>query len=612
MTEKHDHHKRTTKNESFDTTFTATKAEKNDIDACLTSIYQDNDGTIPNMTEIDVKKGSSVMRVFTILLGLGVVSALLAWAGFLYLPGKNTLVENNILFDIQGDREVAVGVTTTYTLVYGNKYDQSIKNASLSIYYPDGFVFITSSRPAGNPGHTEWTIGALAADNEGRLTITGKYYGVVGEQKNWRTFFNYTPSNFNSELQKITNLTATINENPYTLEVTGSDSVSVGTDAFYTFTVNKKTANNQTVQLNVVPPENFLITSSTPALKNNKILINWSSTSTPNTVKVIVKGKYKASTGGSNAIKGVLYLPTTGNQLFTLASAELVPQLQKSLLEFGITVNGTGNDIDAKPGDDLTIIVRLKNTSGEEIKNASIDLAFDAPSLKKLSALAWGSVTDKHDGDIVGQQITDALRRGTISWDSKNVKELAKIKPDGQVTIEIKLPLKDAQDFDYSALKETIIKINSTIDYLDAKNVTKSAAGSPIAITLVSDLGFVGKDSVATNGQGKEEHAVSWTLTNSFHPLKNIVATAEVYGDTTFLPGDSSLGKATYDPRTKKITWTIAELSQDDSETTNSFTLVINTKNPTQNTLLSKVLVEAEDALTGKKVTVTGKEVLLK
>lgn len=589
--------------------FVVSPPDENDIDACLTNIYQDMDGNIPDMKQISIKKSNPFLRVLGFLFGLSVVCALLAWAGFLYLP-KAGNIENNILFEIQGPKEVAMGATTTYTLVYGNKYDAPVKNASLSIYYPEGFVFVTSSKPASNNGNTEWKIGTLSADEEGRLTIVGKYYGSTNDQKTWRSFFNYRPNNFNSELQVITTLTAKINGNPYTLELTGSDTVAVGNDAFYTFTITKTTDSNQPVQLTVVPPENFLITSSTPALKNNKITINWSNTSTPHTAKVTLKGKYKSASGAP--LKGVLYLPTSNNQLFMLTSAELATVLQKSNLEFGVAINGSTNDFDAKPGDDLTITVHLKNTSGEEIKNAAIELSFDAPSLKRLSALNWGGVSDKADGTIVGEQITDSLRRGTITWNSKKIPALAKIKADGEITINLKLPLKDAQDFDYSSLKETLIKVNSSVDYLDSKAITKSTAGSPIAITLVSDLAFSGRDTVSVNGQNKEEHAVVWTLTNTFHPLKNITATAEVYGDTTFLTGDSSLGKAEYDPRTKKITWIIVELDQDDTEITNNFTLVINTKNPTQNTLLSKVTIEAEDALTGKKITIVGKEITLK
>ena len=585
--------------------------DENDIDTCLTNIYQDHEGRIPNMKEISIKKSSPFVRILSFVFGLVVVCALLAWAGFLYFPGQ-TANENGLVFDIRGSRDVAVGVTTTYTLSYANTSDAHIKNATLSVHYPEGFVFITSSVPSNNSGHTEWKINSLKSSSEGSLIITGKYYGQYNEQKTWRTFFNYTPDNFNSELQKITTLTAVINDNPYKLELTGSDGVAVGSDAFYTFSVSKTTNNKQPIQLSIVPPGNFIITSSTPALKNNKVTIDWGSTTSPDNFRLIIKGKFK-NADTPNMIKGVLYLPFADtNQLFTIATAGITSQLLKSDLEFGTTINGTQNDTEAKPGETLAVTIHLKNSSPEEMKNAAVTISFDAPSVKRQSLLNWSGLEDKYDGSVVGEQLTDTVRRGQITWNSKKISDLAKIKPGSEVLINVKLPLKTTTGFDYSAIKETVIKVNSSVDYLDAKGISKSTAGNPIIITLETDLAFIGRDTLTINGQGKEEHAVSWILTNTFHPLKNITATAVAYGDTTFLSGETTDGTSGYDPRDKKIIWTIDELQPGDNQSKNTFTLVLNTKNPTQNTLLSKVTIEAEDAITGQKISLIGKEITLK
>jgi hypothetical protein len=43
-----------------------------------------------------------------------------------------------------------------------------------------------------------------------------------------------------------------------------------------------------------------------------------------------------------------------------------------------------------------------------------------------------------------------------------------------------------------------------------------------------------------------------------------------------------------------------------------TFTLVVNAKNPTQNTLLSKVKIEATDTVAGKKILLSGNEIKLK
>lgn len=595
-------------------TFVVSPPNKEDIDSCLNTIYKDEEGHIPNMKEIAIKKNSPFMRIFTFLFGLGIVCTLLAWVGFLYVPRQGGLGENNIMFDIQGAREVALGEATTYTLVFANKHDVAIRDATLSVYYPEGFMFVTSSLPAFNAGNNEWNIGDMEAHSEDRITITGKYYGLLNDEKSWRTFFNYTPDNFNSELQKITTLTAKITENPYTIEISGPETAVVGADTIFTFAVAQKSDGNEPVQLAITPPANFIISSSSPALgKNNRATINWNDALTPNRALVSIKGQFKDSTESSNTFTAIAYLPfEKSNQLFSIATAEFTSALQKSNVAFSATVNKTSGDLDAKPGENLTFEVKLKNNSGADMNNASIQLTLDAPSLNRQSSLAWPSVKDTYDGDIVGVQISDTVRRGEITWNNKKIPALTKVKPDDEIVITVQLPVKDSDTFNFNTLKETIIKVSASLDYTDASGSNKNVAASPTTITLVSDLAFSNKSTVTTNSQGKEEHVVTWTLTNSFHALKNIVATAEMYGDATYLSGTTSEGKTDYDPRDKKITWAIADLKEGRKTMTSGFTLVLNTKNPTQNTLLSKVTIVAEDAVTGKKIQLTGKEITLK
>lgn len=594
--------------------FIISPPDEKDVDSCLANIYQDDEGQIPNMKSITVKKGGGFLKFLTFVFTLAIVCAGLAWAGFFYLPNRTGNSGNTIFFDIQGAREVTLGATTTYRLAYENKHDVSIKNATLSVYYPEGFVFITSSIPSLNAGHNEWQLGSIAAGKGGEISITGKYFGSQNEQKTWRTFFNYTPSNFNSELQVISTLSAVISKNPFSLEVTGPESIVVGADAEYTFTIRKNDSGKQPVQLAIVAPANFLITSSSPSIgKNNRVTIDWSSASSPDSATVTVRGKFKDSAASENKIKGTLYLTFAGSsQVFSVGTAEVTTQMAKSNLDLVTTINGSNNDFEAKPGDMLAIAVRLKNTSGSEMKNIVVELSFDAPALKKVSSLNWSAIEDKYDGAIVGEQLNDTLRRGEISWNSKKIPALAKLKQNDEITINIKLPLKRTDAFDFSSLKEALVKVNTSVDYTDTSGASKNIAASPIAITLVSDLAYEGRDTVTTNGQGKEEHSVTWILTNSFHPLKNIILTAEVYGDATYLTGNDSAGEIVFNPRDKKITWKIDEMPLNVDIANGTFTLVLNTKNPTQNTLLSKVAIEAEDALTGKKLTLTGKEIILK
>jgi hypothetical protein len=67
-----------------------------------------------------------------------------------------------------------------------------------------------------------------------------------------------------------------------------------------------------------------------------------------------------------------------------------------------------------------------------------------------------------------------------------------------------------------------------------------------------------------------------------------------------------------FSAKDKRITWTIPSMPESIDVGSGTFTLVVNAKNPTQNTLLSKVKIEATDVVAGKKITLSGSEIKLK
>ncbi len=583
-------------------------AQEKDIENCLTTIYQDERGEMPNMKTMTIKKSGSFGRFVSIVFMVGIACALLAWAGFFFLPTPNTTADQ-VDLSIDGPNNVTIGVTTTYRISFSNYHQNSLKNATLNLYYPEGFVYIESSQPPQNAGHNEWKLNTIEQGAEKTISVTGKYYGVINDQKSWRAFFNYTPSNFNSELQKITTKSVTLTDSPYHVTMTGPDEITVGSDAIYTLHAISDKPTSQALYLSPLLPTNFQLASSSPSLdKNNRWKVNFTS-STDNTY--ILKGKFKDS-GTAAGIKAVLHLPLTAtNQILQVASAEIRPTVAKNDVTFATAINGNLNDFNTKPGDQLKISINFKNTSQTEIKNASLVLSLEGPSVKRQSALAWSEIKDAHDGVIVGEQISDAVRRGQITWNSKKIPALATIKPNETVTVDLSIPVKDTRDFDFNASKENTIKVNTSLSYVNGSQ-TQTLAASPLTLTIISDLAFSGKDSVSTNSQGKEEHAITWTLTNHLHDLKDITVTANAYGDVTYLVGAVSSGTAEYNPSTKKVTWTIPSLPESVDVATSNFTLVLSSKNPTQNTLLSKVSVQATDVNTNQVITLQGNEIGLK
>lgn len=597
------------------------KEKKQEIDKQITAIYEDGDGKIPNMKKIELRKSHPWTSA---LVGLVAIVLLAAGGWYAYdrlFSGK--LSGDELAFEIIGPTETALGATTTYTLSYRNNQKTTLKNCLLTVNYPEGFVFVESSRPTtGGAGRNEWNLDEMKPRDEGEIQIIGRTLGDLGQEASWRAFINYQPENFNSEMQAIATLKTKIASSPVSVSVGGPDKKTIGEEAEYVFTL-KNESDWQPEKLELAPnwPANFFLTSSSPALgKNNRWTIKFSATSTasssPNNLVYKIRGKLgesASSTAEENQIKisaDVFLPPTNGRRSYRLASGEIKTELAKNACELRLAVNGSMTDFGSRPGDTLNITLAAKNAGKETMKRAVLRLTLDAPALKKQSALNWPEIDDPLDGDIIGSQISDTRRRGQISWNSSKLADLKEIKPGEEITIDLRLPIRNEENFDLAELSEFTVSLLPEIEYADAAGKTRSLSGNPINITLNSDLVFEGRDE--NLGGAPAQRKITWVLTNNFHPLKNLELSASIFGQTEFeSPTPTPAGEVSFDRDTQKITWKIAEMPEGVDVLALPFTLTLNQQNPTQNLLVSKVHVRAEDAITGQALDFMGEETAL-
>jgi uncharacterized repeat protein (TIGR01451 family) len=584
-------------------------AGKNEINEVLTNLYGPNDDDQSDVKEITVKKSNSFFTLVTAL-GFLVFIAAVVWAGFIYMPASKSGGNADVTLEINGPTQLSLGATTTYTLSYSNRSNSTLNKVVLNAYYPEGFVYSSSSEVPSNAGHNEWNLKSLAPYQKGSLTVTGLNFGSLNEQKSWRVFLNYEPTNFNSELQKAATLTTVISNSPIQLTISGPDQVSLGTDATYAFALQKDPSWKSQLTVSPMVPTNFSISSSSPKLdKNNQWTIAAKSTSTPGTFKLT--GKFVSNSDQPSPIRGQVFMPASGGDNYQIASAQLTSQLIKNDVSASLAINGAVTDFDSHPGDTLNMTVRVKNQSATDISNATVKLVLTAPSQSKVSLLKWSDLVDKNQNTILGEQIDDYTRRGTISWDSSQVPALAKIKSGSEVSFDIQLPIKDAKSFDLATIKNPIITATLSAKFKDSTKTTQNATTKPITITLDSDLTFSNDDAVSNAGLDGEKHLVNWVLNNNFHPLKNIKLTATTYGDVTFTMLSKAAGELTYDQNQNLITWIIPEMPDGTDVLNSSFSITLNKHNPTQTLLLSKVHLTAEDSVTGKTIDLAGEEISL-
>ena len=410
----------------------------------LSSIYRDDRGNLPDMGKIKIQGRNSAVKTFFGIIVLGGFLAAAAWAGFFLLPAANKMSENQIKLVIDGPQKIALGSSNSYKITFENLQNVKLKNATLTVYYPEGFAFSESSFPAKNVGRTEWELGIIGAKKKGELVITGASYGSLNKETSWRVLLNYQPENFNSILQKVTTFTTSIDQSPISLTITGPEKATIGNEAEYTFKL--KIADSFTapaMELSPIWPANFHLATSTPSLKKS----GWPIVNATTDMVFKVKGQFSDSADPTSEVKAILYLsPTEPTEKFEVANTSLKTTIIKNALNLNLAINGSLGNLSAQPGNTLNLTLNTKNSSPEIANKTIIKLTIEAPSVQKQSILNWINFQDKYDGAVKGEQINNDLRRGTITWDDKKIPALSALKANDEVNIDLGMPIKGAEN----------------------------------------------------------------------------------------------------------------------------------------------------------------------
>ncbi|HLC69885.1 MAG TPA: hypothetical protein VJH75_02465 [Patescibacteria group bacterium] len=581
-----------------------------EIDRFLNSVYE-NDGRRTNLKQIEMKKGHPFLKGFITLIILGGLLAAIAWIGFWVLPGNKNFSENNVSVSFNGPESVTAGEEVTYEIAYSNNEKVALNDVSLVVRYPQGFVFKTSSVEPENASKSSWTIGKLAAQKRGVLEITGVIYRAQGSEQSFTAMLYYKPDNFKSQLQKTATLVNTVKDSPYALLITGADKITVGAETDFAFKIKNSQKNPVWPGLELTPllPVGFEITSSTPALKDNKWTLAADETASEKIF--VLRGKLNETNEEQIKMAAEL-IAVLGNEKQKIAEGSITSNVVKNAVNLTLAVNGYTTGLNVKPGDNLVVSLRAANLSDNPITNAVVRLNLDAPSINRQSILDWAKVNDKLNGDIKGEQLSETIRRGQITWKSNHSGLLKKLDKSKELVIDVQIPIKEGDRIASETLKENQIKISAEISYTDSAGNEQTVASNIVSLKLNSDLALETRDKILSDSDTSSEYEVTWILTNNLHPLKNIRVEAELFGKSLWQKPESAASwSVNYEEDSKKIVWTIPAMPESVDTLALKYKVTLQEKNPSQNTLISKPKVTAEDTVTGEKIEFVGEEVLL-
>ena len=585
----------------------------------LVEIYENGDGSMPDMSAFSQRKRNGLFRVSLTFLSVVALLCVVAWVGFFVFQPRASFSQEDVVLSISGEETLMIGERAQYRIRYRNNQSVSLEKAELEIRYPAGFVFEEANPAPADDMHDRWDLGELAGNESGYIDIVGRLYADVETEQSFRIFLNYTPSNFSSSFQKVATVNMTVTETPVILLVDAPKEILSGVDASFSASVRLADAYEGPItNLAIVLEPNPRFTKKETSEPSDPFDdLRWPVSVLEKEKTMTIKGFFAPDASGPSDVPLTFKVIGWNSAIpsldpFVFDEETVTVHVAQADLSGTMVVNGTAGDVTVQPGEKMHITLVVKNNGQEPVEHIRVRAVFDMPSADNKSILHWALLDDPQDGIIEGEQRSPTERRGSILWGEAEIGALTALPPGSEVSIDFSLPVKSADDADLAQFltHEGTVSIDVQYDMNKTKQLFSLA---PVQITIQSDLALRVEDSGPVAKGTSERHPVRWILTNTFHPLENIQLSAEWYGDLAW--DESALstpaGNASFDPSTKTLTWNIEQMPTSVDVLALEFVVALQTKNPTQTKLSSPVKLRAKDTVTGSEIFLLGDEIAL-
>lgn len=592
-------------------TYILPASRKKDIDDDLRHIYSDTDGTLPNMTTFETKSSGGVLRAMTFLIASLLFLAGVAWFGFFTFQPQARFSERDVIVAVNGPDAIQIGDEVRYRIKYTNDQSVPLTQSSLQVRYPAGFVFVSSSIPATSDSNDTWELGAIDAGENDTIEIVGKLYGDINTEQSLRVFFNYTPANFSSEFQKVESIRTVFDDSAVQVSLSGPDTVSLQSPVTWRITVDGLRT-DESAQVELVLPDGYTLTQTNPAI-DPQTPRRWDVVGTTEPLVFDVTGMFATEETARFAVQVRLPIVDPDNQValetVLVATASTTVAVTDTTVVTNLLINGVMGDFALSAGDTLNSTLVVQNSGDATMEDVVVRFVIDAPSDGTRTIFDWSNLVDAADGVIAAEQRTPTVRRATIVWSSAQLPALRSLAPGAEVVIPFALPMLTAEQADLTQFEAYTIQTSGDIQYTTREN-RETMSTNPITVTVNSDLRFSTQHTYAPDADG-EVHRVVYILENSFHGLKDIRVTSDVYGTINTDDIITGGGTATYNAQTGTLTWSIDQMPLGLDILPLEYLVRLDTDNPTQTNLTSKVRIQAIDVITGNTITIVGSEILL-
>lgn len=600
-----------------------------EMDHNLSAIYRDGRGNMVDVGRVKKHKRIGLIVLFKRLFVLTVLACGLYGAFYYFQKPAGT---DGVLITIKAPEKIAAGAPLVYELEYRNDSGLSLSNVNLEAVLPESFI-LTESNPSAD-GINSWSIGNLAAGQNGRILISGYLVAVLDSANIITAKLNYVPANFSSEFKKEMSANTVIAELGFNVSADYLNTALIGQNNELTLELGAFKDNKlKDIYLEISGSDNVAIESV--GVLENKAAISASSTSVDVSEKRLAATSSSVFTGQvSSAGEGrwlISSLPENFDDRWSLPVVFRLKEKNKDQEDLVFRLLQRSEDGDERifwektiafdvMKSDLNLSLSLNENKGDQAVNFGETLNYSLTysnngdsSLYDLVLMAvikgefiqWSTLRDPSGGSVSS---------GAIIWSKEQIPALAEVAPGsgGQIDFSIKV-----KDFSESDLARDMM-ITSYAQYgLNDKQIKEGEdnKSNTIKSLLNSDLSlsekilYFNEDNVPI-GSGPLPPRVNqttrvrvlWTIKNNLHDLENVKVSFNLPPGVVWAGGETvNVGSVSFDQENRQVIWQLGFLPLSVYRADAEFNISLTPNEPDRDKILvlsSGGLITAVDTVT--------------
>jgi len=529
--------------------------------------------------------------------------------GFIVFNKRKQFAEDKIKIDIIGPDETQIGEEVTYLINYKNEGQVALKDVKLFVRMPNGFS-LTEQVP--ETENSTWQFEKIKIDESGQIKIKGKLITQVDTTQKINATISYIPENFNSEFSKIETHSTQVLPLEIETDITHPQNAIPGQKFNLKISYNNPTETDyEKIIIKLVSPSDFSTIQSQPESENNEWVIE-NIEANNEKQKIEIEGKFSEDIDLTSIEKNqqfefqILY-PGEFDQNFVQKSEEFIIELSDQEILTYLIINGKTENSNTTYGENLNCTAVVKNTSDQDIEDASLVANIEEWPLEVLnwknSSLSGGDVNDTEEGSQIGWDI------GYLNAYSEKV-------------IEFSIPIKKLaalQDFSNESLAKQNIKLYLQLT-VDEEELTIDS--STIEIKLNTDLSLgikalyydkdgneLGSGPIPPQANKTTTYKIFWDISNNLHEITDVKIKTTLADEVSWSGNEEiTTGQINYNSDTNQLIWEINRLPQTVNEAHANFELSLKPTNADIGKLMKlteNTSLEAKDSITGDSLIIS-------